>query len=430
MFTSAMFLLILGISVFIVGFVLGKSTANNKEYIAGLNTKLSELEAKNHDLQNQNQRLDIARHVLEERAENLNDIKSKLYNDFNIMSRELVDKHASNLTTQSNEKLSFMLAPLNAQLGDFRKKVEEVYDLEAKERFSLRKEIDKMIGSYEKLHSTSENLITAFRGDNKTQGNWGEVQLEKILNEAGLRQGSDYKSQDSFKNEEGGRGQPDVVVYLPDNKHIIIDSKVNLVAYERYCNALIVEEKDAHLKDFILSVNKQIDGLSSKKYGSEYAGVNTPDFVIMFMPIEAAYILAVSSSPEIVSTAWNKKVVLVNPSTLFSTLRTIAHVRALEKQTKNVLQITEESRKMHDKFVGFVKDMENVGKHLDNSKASWEQALNKLSTGKGNLIRRADKLMNLGGLHSDKSLQGYLGEDQDNDQDNDSDSNINEIINK
>jgi DNA recombination protein RmuC len=266
----------------------------------------------------------------------------------------------------------------------------------------------------ESMRQQTDNLTRALRGDVKAQGNWGEVMLERILEESGLRRDDDYTIQGmemGLLAEDGSRQQPDVIVHLPDNKHIIVDAKVSLVAYERYCSAADDTQRELHCKDFLKSVKAHINGLEQKKY-QHNEKLQTPDFVLMFMPVEGAYSFAVQQDRELHSYAWGKKIVLVCPATLFATLRTIASLWNIERQNRNTQEIARQGGALYDKFVDFVADMENINRHMSKASEVYDSAINKLKTGKGNLIGRAEKLRMLD-IKTSKLLPKALIDEQD-----------------
>jgi len=314
----------------------------------------------------------------------------------------LFDEMSQKFTLQSEKKISDLLLPLRERLGEFQKKIDDSFSQQGKEQHTLKAEIQKIV-------LQTDSLTKALRGDVKAQGNWGEVMLEKILEESGLRRGVDYVAQAvdlSLRGEDGSVQRPDVVVHLPDGKHVIIDSKVSLTAYERYCDS----QQENHLRDFMKSLRSHVMGLSAKKY-QENEKLQTPDFVFMFLPLEGAYTLAVQQDRELHSFAWDKKVVLVCPSTLFASLRTIASLWRIEQQNRYALQIAEEGGKLYDKLVGFVQDMLDIGKQISRTQQSYDQALGKLQTGTGNLISRAEK-MKLLGAKASKALPKELSQEE------------------
>jgi DNA recombination protein RmuC len=288
-----------------------------------------------------------------------------------------------------------LVTPFQTRLHEFEKKVDEVYRTEASERNSLRGEIKNLVELNQQISKEASNLANALKGDTKKQGNWGELILEKVLEFSGLRKGDEYKLQVSQQDDEGKRLQPDAIIYLPENKHIIVDAKVSLIAYNRYVSALTDEERSAALFEHITSVKNHIKALSDKKYPS-LPELDSPDFTLLFMPIESSFGLAVQADNELFGYAWDRKIVIVSPSTLLATLRTISSIWKQERQTKNALEIADRAGKMYDKFVGFVEDMISVGKKMDDAKVSYSGAMNKLSTGTGNLVRQSEQLKDMG----------------------------------
>lgn len=325
--------------------------------------------------------------------------------EFDHIARRVLEESTKKLSESSSIKLQDILTPFKDRLNEFHKKVDDVYVKEEKERYSLKSEIEKLAKTHENLYSQAENLAKALKGDNKTQGNWGEIQLLKILEDSGLQPNQDYIVQAKglgLESETGGRQQPDVIVNLPEDKHIIIDAKVNLVSYERYINAEERSEKKEHLKQFITSVKEQIKNLSSKGYQINDK-LSTPDFVLMFMPIESAYTVAILEDASLHNYAWEKKIILSSPSVLFAMLKTIAYGISNHKKNKNIEDIVKRSGDMYDKFVSFLGDMEEIGKTLNKTQDSYNSAISRLSSGKGNLISRAENMKRMG-LTTKKSV--------------------------
>ncbi len=304
----------------------------------------------------------------------------------------------ADFSTKSEKQIGDLLNPLRDRLGEFQKTIVDSFTTQGKEQHSLKAEIEKIV-------LQTDGLTKALRGDVKAQGNWGEVMLERILEESGLRSGEDYIIQGTgmgLNNHDGGRLQPDVIVNLPDKKHIIIDSKVSLTAYERYCSESDENLRQIQVKEFVKSIKSHVNGLESKRY-QDIEKLGTPDFVMMFLPIEGAYSLAVQTDSELHSYAWGKKIVLVCPATLFATLRTIASIWRIERQNLNAQEIARQGGALYDKLAGFVGDMEEINKHLGNLHKAYDNASNKLSAGRGNLLGQAEKLKALGAKTS-KSL--------------------------
>ncbi len=312
---------------------------------------------------------------------------------FEQLSSKLLEEKAEKFARQNQQNLDMLLKPLQQRIKDFEKKVEDTYQRESNERFSLKTELRRTFELNQTLSEQANNLTKALRADSKKQGNWGEYLLEKILDTAGLQENLHYKKQVSFAGEQGVL-RPDVVLYLPEQKHIVIDAKLSLTAYERYFNAEEEVQRQLALQEHIRSVKKHIEELGRKKY--ERLVERAPDFVLMFIPIEPAYSLALMKEPELYDNAFRKKVILVSVSSLLATLRVIESIWRLEKQNKNAHLIIEEGNKLYDKLAGFVSDMETMGQKLSGVQNAFEQAMNKLKTGRGNLIRRAEKMKHLG----------------------------------
>ena len=288
-----------------------------------------------------------------------------------------------------------MLSPFRQKLTDFENKVEKVYKEENNERINLKAELKLLSDMNKQLSTDANNLASALKGSNKSQGNWGEMILEKILERSGLTAGQEYEVQTSDQNQDGRIIRPDVVVHLPEGKHIIIDSKVSLIAYNSMIAAGSDEERERYLKAHLESIRSHIKQLSEKNYATAKKLV-TPDFVLLFMPIEAAFSAAMQLDSELYNYAWDKKVVLVSPTTLLATLRTVASIWVQEKRTRNAEEIALEAGKLYDKFSAFVDDLIDVGKRMDSAKGSYEEAMKKLTSGTGNLVGRAEKMRKLG----------------------------------
>lgn len=323
------------------------------------------------------------------------ELQNKFKTEFENIANRLLEEKSQKFAEQNKTNLDIILNPLKEKIKDFETKVEKAYSNENNERILLKSEIKNLLELNKKISEEANNLASALKGNNKTQGNWGEMILEKILEISGLQKNIEYKTQYSATNEEGKRMQPDVVILLPDEKNLVIDSKVSLVAYEQFINADNDEDKQRYLKQHLDSIRLHIKGLSEKNY-TELSGVKTPDFVLLFIPVEASFAAALQGDPEIYNFAWDRKIVLVSPTTLLATLRTVSSVWKQEKQVKNALSIAEEAGKMYDKFVMLTDDLVKVGKSIDDSKKVYADAMNKLIEGRGNLIKRAEDLKQLG----------------------------------
>ena len=337
----------------------------------------------------------------------LDEIQKKFTTEFENIANKILEKNSEKFTAANQKNLSDVLNPLKEKINLFEKKVEDTYKQGLKDQTDLRAELKKLHDLNSKISEEANNLTRALKGDVKKQGNWGEVVLERILERSGLNEGEQgYQKQFSDTSEDGKRILPDIVINLPDNKHIIIDSKVSLIAYERAVNAATEEERVAHIKEHLLSLKTHIKGLSEKHYQTA-SKLNSPDFVLLFIPIEASFGVAIQEDQELFSYAWDQKVVLVSPSTLLATLRTISSVWQQENQTKNAIEIARQGGALYDKFVGFIADMENIGKNLDTTRKTYDLALNKLHVGSGNLVKRAETIKKLG-AKATKQLPGKM----------------------
>ena len=334
----------------------------------------------------------------------IGDLHNQSQLQFKNLANEILEEKSKKFTSQNQDNINAIMTPLKEKIEAFQKQVETVYKVESTERNTLKGEITTLVDLNKKISEQANNLANALKGDSKTQGNWGEVILERALERSGLEKDKEYKIQYSLKNSEGDRLQPDVVVFLPNNKHIIIDSKVSLTSYEAFISAQAEEEKKQHLLKHLVSVKKHIDELSRKDYQS-LIDINTLDFVLLFMPIESSFSIALQSDNELFNYAWDRKIVIVSPTTLLATLYTIASLWRQEKQARNVFEIAEESGKLYDKFYGIIEDLLDVGKKMNSAKLSYEEAMKKASSGPGNIIRRIENIKKLG-AKTTKSLEG------------------------
>ena len=321
--------------------------------------------------------------------------KAVLSDQFKNLANEILEEKSRRFAEQNQQNLNTLLKPLQEKLTDFRKQVDETYQSEARERFALKQEVERLAGLNLKMSDETRALTHALRGDSKTQGNWGELVLESILESSGLRKGEEYVVQDSHTQSDGSRLQPDVVIKLPEGRSLVVDSKVSITAYARHAETTDEGIAEKELAAHILSLRQHIQGLSGKNYSSLY-GIGSVDFVLMFVPIEPAFLLALKTAPNLYQEALTKNIVLVCPSTLMATLRTVAHLWRQDHQNRNALEIAKQCGNLYDKFVGFVDDLEKLGQRLDQAQTSYHDAFNKLKTGKGNLIRSAEKVRELG----------------------------------
>lgn len=356
-----------------------------REQVLKLTTELTKSQTENRSLLEK----------IAESRQQLEQLNERFTKEFENLSNRILEENSKKFTEQNKTNIEQVLAPLRDRIKDFEKRVDDSYKLEAMERNSLKGEIKNLIELNKQISDEANNLAKALKGDTKKQGNWGEVILERILERSGLVKGSEYEVQVSASNEEGRRLQPDVIVYLPDNKHIIIDSKVSLIAYESMVNCENEEERERCLKDHVLSVKNHIKQLSEKQY-QHLPGMHSPDFVLLFMPIESSFGFAVQADNELFSFAWDRKIVIVSPTTLLATLKTISSLWKQEKQTRNAIDIANMAGGLYDKFVAFHKDLTDVSLKLDAAKRSHDDAIRKLAEGPGNIVRRITELKKMG----------------------------------
>jgi DNA recombination protein RmuC len=329
------------------------------------------------------------------RIESLNEAKEALTSQFKNLANEILEDKSKRFTEQNVASLDALLKPLQTKLTEFKEQVNTSYGNEARERFALKSEIERLANLNLRMSDETRSLTQALKGDSKVQGNWGELVLESILESSGLRRGEEYLVQDSHTLTDGSRLQPDVVVKLPEGRSLVVDSKVSITAYSRHAEATDPTISEQELAAHIQSLRQHIQGLSSKNYSSLY-GIGSVDFVLMFVPIEPAFLLALKTAPNLYQEALAKNIVLVCPSTLMATLRTVAHLWRQDHQNRNALEIAKQCGTLYDKFVGFVEDLEKLGQRLDQAQTSYHDAFNKLKSGKGNLIRAAEKVRELG----------------------------------
>ncbi len=355
----------------------------------------------------------LEKKLTEQKAE-IAEMHQRMTEQFKNLANEILDEKSKKFTDQNKTQIGQILTPLGEKIKEFEKKVEETYDKEARDKTSLQEQIKQLSELNKKMTEEAGNLTRALKGDSKTQGNWGEVVLERILERSGLTKGQEYETQFSAKNEEGSQLRPDVVIHLPDEKYLVIDAKVSLTAYERFVSSQDSAEQEMILKQHIASVKAHVKSLSGKRYADLFD--TSPDFVLMFIPIEPAFGLAVMHDPQIYHEAFEKGIVIVSPSTLLATMATIRNIWKYEYQNQNAQKIAVEGAKLYDKFVAFVDDLENIGNRIDKVKESHDLAMNKLSTGRGNLIGRAEKMKGLG-LSTKKRISEKLLDAADEERD-------------
>jgi DNA recombination protein RmuC len=315
--------------------------------------------------------------------------------EFKNLANEILEDKSKRFTEQNRVKLDELLKPLGEKIRNFEKRVEETYEKETQQRISLREQVKQLADLNRKIGEEAENLTRALKGDSKTQGNWGEMILESILEKSGLVKDREYYIQQTFKAEEGSRLQPDVLVSYPGNRSVIIDAKVSLTAYERYVNEDDPDSAARHLKEHLASIRTHVNELSGKDY-LEVHQIKTLDFIMMFLPVEPAYLLAIKEDPDLWNYAYEKRILLISPTNLLAALKMIASLWRQEYQNKNALEIARQSGDLLDKFYALLQDLNDLGARLSSAQKTYDDAINKLSTGKGNLIRRALRIQELG----------------------------------
>ena len=351
-------------------------------------------------------RLEAERAQSQEKLALLAEARESLSGQFRALANDILEEKSKRFTEQNQANLGQLLEPLKVKLGEFQGKVDQVYVQESKDRSALAEQVRQLMELNRSLSQEARNLTRALKGSSKAQGNWGELVLERVLEASGLRKGEEYDVQESHTREDGSRLQPDVVIHLPEDRHLVVDSKVSLLAYEGYAIAESEEERLSAAKRHLDSVRAHIKGLSGKNYQALY-GLKSLDFVMMFIPIEPAFMVAVTHDRELFMDAWERNVLLVSPSTLLFVVRTVAHLWRQEAQNRNAQEIANRGAELYDKLVGFVEDLESVGNRLKQAQREFDLAHGKLASGRGNVIRQAEMLKQLG-VKPTKTLPGAL----------------------
>jgi DNA recombination protein RmuC len=332
---------------------------------------------------------------LDEHKKEVENLQKKFTNDFEVLANKILEEKSTKFTNQNRENIKNILEPLEKKIQTFEKKVSDSDEKRAGFQSALKTQLDSLKELNAQMSKDTINLTKALKGDSKMQGNWGELVLERVLEKSGLEKDREYFVQQSFTTEEGKRVLPDVVIHLPDNKKMIVDSKVSLVAYERFTNEEDENVKLQHLKEHVNSLKRHIEQLSDKKYEDLYQ-IESPDFVLLFIPIEPAFAVALNSDNHLYNKAFEKNIVIVTPSTLLATLRTIDSMWNNEKQQRNAIEIARQAGALYDKFQGLLTDLVGIGKRIDDSKKEYSNAMNKLVDGRGNLITSVEKLKKMG----------------------------------
>lgn len=347
---------------------------------------------------------------INEQKKEIESVKIQMNKDFEIIANRILQDKTDRFTESNHKNLFQILDPLKENLKNFEAKVDRVYNEETKDRNSLKGAVELLIEQSKQIQDEANNLTKALKGNTKKQGNWGEVILERVLERSGLLKDREYRLQASFTDADGQRLQPDAIIDLPDEKHLVIDSKVSLIAYERWINTESEEEKIEHAKHHLQSVKNHILELSAKNYCDIYQ-INSPDFVLLFIPIESSFSMSISLDADLFNFAWDRRVVIVSPSTLLATLRTIAGLWKQERQNKNVIEIAREAGLLYDKFVGFTEDMDKIEKQINTLSRTHEDARKKLETGRGNVMSKIEKLKVLGAKTSKGLDKKYTDEE-------------------
>ena len=384
---------------------LAASNDELKDLLSNERVMLARAQAQNEAQQN---RINALLEAHEDKINTMAESEKRLQTQFENLANKIFEEKQNHYTQQTKHNIEAVLAPFKSDLEGFKRQISEQHIREGQERASLKTEILGLKELNQKITAEAAALTNALKGDNKKQGNWGEVVLERILKESGLREGHEFDTQVNATSNDGKRYQPDVVVHLPNDKDVIIDSKVSLAAYERYFNCEDDNERSRYLVQHVASIKGHIKGLGNKDYQA-LKEIKTLDYVLLFIPIEAAFLLAVEEEPDLVTMALNNNIMLVSPTNLLVALRTINNIWQYEYQNRNAQQIAEQGAKLYDKFVGFITEMEKVGKSLDNAHVSYQGAMNKLNNGRGNIVRQVEKLRELGVQPNKKLSENYQG---------------------
>jgi DNA recombination protein RmuC len=425
-----------------IGFYIGKllsKTQSNAEksnldgQLTSQTNQLSELKISFQDLQIEKQKVQAEKeefaillakkendfdNLLErnkEQKQEVNELQEKFTKEFENLANKILEEKTKKFTEQNKENLKNILSPLQDKIQHFEKKVEDTHKESIDYHAALRQQIVSLSEMNAQMSKETINLTKALKGDSKMQGNWGELVLERVLEKSGLEKGREYEVQQAFTSEEGSRILPDVIINLPDGKKMVVDSKVSLTAYEKYVNEEDDVQQNIYLKEHVNSVKRHVEQLSDKRYQDIYQ-MESPDFVLLFIPIEPAFALALQEDLNLYNKAFEKNIVIVTPSTLLATLRTIDSMWTNQKQQENAIEIARQAGALYDKFEGFVSDLIKIGKKMDEAKVEYSSAMNKLTEGKGNLVTSAEKLKKMG-AKAKKALPEAILKRAENDDD-------------
>jgi DNA recombination protein RmuC len=413
--------LLVGVTLIVIAYILGsyisrlkfgsrldvhqEQEKHQKQQLFNLERQLELEKAEKNKLRTEKEQLGITitrnegvmenlRKKNEDQQEELKQLEQKLSKEFEILANKILDEKSQKFTKQNKENLENILNPLKEKIKTFEDKVDKTHKESIDYHAAVRQQILGLKDLNEQMSKEALNLTRALKGDSKIQGNWGELVLERVLEKSGLEKGREYTVQQSFVKRDGSRVLPDVIINLPDGKKMIIDSKVSLTDYERYINAED-DDRSTHLKSHLVSLKKHVEQLSSKKYEDLYE-MESPDFVLMFIPIEPAFAIALNNDGELYNKAFEQNIVIVTPTTLLATLRTIDSMWSNEKQQRNAIEIARQAGALYDKFEGFISDLTRVGTKMDAAKGEYEEAMKKLYKGHGNLISRVENLKKMG----------------------------------
>ena len=379
-------------------------TAGNAA-VEGLNREVSDYKANVRELET---RMQEERKAAAEKLALLEDAKAKLGNEFKLLANQIFEERGKTFSEQNRNSIDEVLKPMREQLSEFRKRVDDVHLTDSKDRASLKEHLAQLEKLNRQMSEDAVGLTQALKGESKAQGNWGEMILERILETSGLREGHEFLREDSTTIDVNKRLRPDVIIRMPGEKHIIIDSKVSLTDYERAISSTDSAERTKHTKALVGSMKSHIKGLADKHY-AHLPGVNSPDYVLMFMPIEGAYMMAIEADQGVFEAAFEKGVAVVTPSTLYATLKLIEQLWRAEKQSENMVKLIDRAGKLHDKMATFVESFEEIGTRLDQAKSAYDTSLNRIKTGPGNVIGQIDTLGKLAGK-TKKELPKHLTE--------------------
>jgi DNA recombination protein RmuC len=377
------------------------------------NNKINELTK---EIGAKTERIKFLEEQLQEHQDNSIKQDEKLTKEFQNLANKILEENSNKFKLQNKEQLNNILDPLNLQLSKFEKQVRETNDKSIERNASLIEKINGLESLNNQLSQEALNLTNALKGDNKAQGDWGEMQLEVLLEKSGLSKDIHFKTQGGYRDDEGNLKKPDFIINLPENKHLIIDSKVSLKAYDAFCNSEDESTQKLALKKHIESIKSHYQDLSNKDYPNLY-NINAPDHVLMFVPIEPALLIALQESREIYLDAFGKNIVLVSASTLLATLSTVSSIWKQEDQKRNALEIAKEGGLLYDKFEGFLNDLLKIGANINSSKTSYDDAMNKLTSGNGNIVRKIENLKKLGAKTKKQIPQNIIdraNSDEDN----------------